>query len=107
MWCVHAHGFAILAHDLGWTGPYCFAADELRQAHDLTPPGLTCMGGVFTALEQVLMQHLVQQGVVVGQEEAAVRGQVESDGSATACQAVRVRAESDAATVGLGLGEDE
>jgi hypothetical protein len=34
--------------------------------------GLACMGGILAALEQALMQHLVQQGVVIGDEVAAL-----------------------------------
>ena len=70
----------------------CLARDEMRKAHDFSAPGLAHMGGILSALEQVLMQHLVQQGAVLGDEVAAPGWQLERDGAAARVVSRIVRA---------------
>jgi hypothetical protein len=64
------------------------------------------VGGILAAFEQVLVQHLVQQGAVVGDEVATAGRQVERDGSAASIMPWIVRALSDAAPEGQRLRDD-
>ena len=60
--------------------------------------GAPAWAGILTVLEQMLMQHLVQQGVVVGDEKAAAGWQVECDGASSSVVFWAVRALSNAFT---------
>src|SRR5262249_16845389 len=64
--------------------PDLLASDQLGEPHDLTAPTLAVMAGRLATLKQQLVGHLVEQGVVVGEQRSVVLGHVECDGEASA-----------------------
>jgi hypothetical protein len=65
------------------------------------------VGGILAAFEQILVQHFVQQRVVIGDEMTAGVREVERDGSAASVVPRIVRTLSDAAPEGQRLADDE
>src|SRR5262249_47468029 len=86
---VHSDDRAVATHGLGSTSPDLAASDCFRQPHDFTTPGLASVLGILATLVQVLMQHLMQQGAVVGNEHIVLRWHVERDGSTAGVWIVR------------------
>src|SRR5262245_4656249 len=85
--------------------PYLLARDQFGKPHDLAAPTLAVVAGRLAALKQQLMNHLMEQGVVVGEQQPVILGHIECDGAVSAVGA-GVRAERQALAEWLRVGDD-
>src|SRR5262249_7027295 len=89
MGCVPANDFFVDAHDLGRSGPYLYAGEYFVETHDLAPPPDAVVPRGFVVLEQILMDHLVQQNTVIGDELLVNARNIDGDSAPFAIRVIR------------------